>query len=562
MMKLKELLASTIVPAVPADDRGRKIGIFLLWLALVVLLSWNHAFWRDEVRALSMALQGSNFIDMLRGLHGEGHPAVWYLLLRAAHDLLDSSIALPIAAFAVACAAFLLLVLRAPFSWPLIALILLSKFAVFEYSVMARNYGISVLLMFSFAACYKTHRDRGVLLGSLLFLLANTNAHSVLLVGAFLLLWLVDLVSEHGTRWSKAHTSYAVNALIAAAGIVTCLATIYPTYNDIFVRDAGLTPADIAAALVPAVPFELLVPGGSWQGQVLGEALNYVVSLAMVGALLGLLRSRGAFIAGLAALLGLSLFFIVVTPGAYRHEALWLAFLITLYWIVWDKPVSPRRDVDRPHGALVSVVGSILFVGFLSLQLPGGLKRIANTAIESPPFSRSRDFGELVAQQPELEHAIVIADPDWLLEPLPYYVPNRTYLMREQRFGRVVRFKRSAQLSLSLDDVLSTARRLRAENNTSVLILLMARLDPDEPAYVRRQAYWELVVTPEQTREFLSSVRQIASFGPAESYESFDVYILENPCIRQLGATLEENTAARNSAAPDPSGETECSKRN
>ena len=90
----------------------------------------------------------------------------------------------------------------------------------------------------------------------------------------------------------------------------------------------------------------------------------------------------------------------------------------------------------------------------------------------------------------------------------------------------------------------------------------MARLDPDEPAYVVKHAYRELVVTPEQTREFLSSVRQIASFGPAESYESFDVYILENLCIRRVGGTLEENTPARNSAAPDPSGEPECSTRN
>jgi hypothetical protein len=61
--------------------------LFGLWLAAAGALAWRHVMWRDEVRALSTATQGENWIAMLRGLHGEGHPALWYLLLRAAYGI-------------------------------------------------------------------------------------------------------------------------------------------------------------------------------------------------------------------------------------------------------------------------------------------------------------------------------------------------------------------------------------------------------------------------------------------------------------------------------------------
>src|SRR5260370_42520444 len=139
---------------------------------------------------------------MIESLRKEGHPALWYLLIRGAYFLVGSSGVLWIVSVGVASAAALLLVLRSPFGGPFLALFLFGRVALFEYSVMARNYGISMLLMFLFAACYERYRDRSLVLGVLLFLLANTNAHSVILVGAFLLFWSVDVANRQGLQWA------------------------------------------------------------------------------------------------------------------------------------------------------------------------------------------------------------------------------------------------------------------------------------------------------------------------------------------------------------------------
>jgi hypothetical protein len=516
------------------SHRGLKLGLFLVWLSAVLFAALHHAFWRDEVRALSIALQGASFAEMLESLHGEGHPALWYVLLRTAYVVFASPVVLPVIAIGVAFAAILLLVLRSPFSWWMIALILFGQIALYEYSVMARNYGISALLLFLIAACYPKHRDHGLLLGVLLALLANTNAPSVLLVGAFLLFWLIDIVSEHGTRWSPALKNFSFNVAVSAVGIAICFVTIYPTYNDAaMIRAAdGQMLSPLASVLVVAVPFHALIMARV--GEALGLSamsvlvLQCLMSLIIYGSLLGLLRSRAAVISGLAALMALSVLFVTVFEGEYRHQALWLVYLVTLYWIMRDKGASTERRLSGRLESLVAI-GSTCFVALVALQVPRGVLSVADAMLDHAPLSRSRDLAELVSHRAELQDAIIIADPDFIVESLPYYIPNRTYLMREQRFGNVVRFTQNARLSLSLDEVLATAVKLRTESGRPVLILLNQKLDPSDPARRYREGYdWEFLTTPEQVRGFLASTRLLARFGPAkEEDESFDVYLYD-----------------------------------
>jgi hypothetical protein len=68
--------------------------------------------------------------------------------------------------------------------------------------------------------------------------------------------------------------------------------------------------------------------------------------------------------------------------------------------------------------------------------------------------------------------AILIGEPDYLLEAVRYYADNRIYIVREKRFGHTVRFVRSAQLQLSLGELLCAAWHVQTRENTPVLIAL------------------------------------------------------------------------------------------
>jgi hypothetical protein len=521
-----------------STDTPRSLAVtailFVVWFGLVLFMAINHVVWRDEVRALTKALDGDNVFAMITGLRSEGHPSLWYLLLRGAHDIIPTPEVVPIVALIVAAAAVLLLLLKSPFSTPVLALLLLTHFAVFEYAVMARNYGISMLLLFLLATFYQNHRTRGVLLGALLFLLANTNVHSVLLVGAFLLFWLIDLATDQTIARPHALKLFIINAVIAMLGVVACALTVYPPIQDAAMATgpAALTARHLLEDIFsPASQFGNIVLPLAAMDRLSAWGMPDVpllMTVILVGSTLGLLRRPAALLASLAALVVFSLFFSLVYPGTYRHYALWLVFLVSMYWIAGGKGTAQQSATPRGVRTL-STGGVMLFLALMMLQIPYGGRELARAAGFAPPLGRSRDFAALVAKHPELHDAIIMADPDYLVEPLPYYMPNQAYLLRQQQFGHVALFIKHARLTLSLDDILASARSVHAQTGKPIIILLEDRLKPSRPAQTIPESYdWDLTTTPEQVKTFLADTRLIASLGPAKTDETYDVYVL-NP---------------------------------
>ena len=142
------------------------------------------------------------------------------------------------------------------------------------------------------------------------------------------------------------------------------------------------------------------------------------------------------------------------------------------------------------------------------------------------PESRSQDLGLLIQKIPQLKDAAVIADPDYLVEALPYYLQNKTYLMREQKFGSIVRFTTKAKLILTLDDVLTNANRIKDKLHKPVIVLLSHKLNTSTSQIIKEGYNWTLTTTPSQVRSFLKSMRLLASFPQTVSDESYYVYLL------------------------------------
>ena len=512
--------------------------LFGLWLAAAGALAWRHVMWRDEARALSFAIEGENWIAMLRGLHGDSHPALWYLLLRAAYGIAGRPEVLPVLAFAIAVAAAWLLVWRSPFPRPLIALILASHFFIYEFSVMARNYGIGMLILFALAIAYPRCRGRGVALGALLFLLANCNVIAAMLAGAFLIFWFIDILDETGPRWSPAMANFAVNAAIATVGAALSFATVYPTFNDAAVaaHPAGVTARDVLSAIAnPALSFAQLL---GWQVAPTFLVVPWTPILValggplLIGATFGLIDRKGALLACLASLAGLSAFFFVVYPGEYRHQATWLAFVIAMYWISWKPSRSVREQAATQRNgesfALIRRAGFGCFLILIGVQATLGLADLAFAAIVGEPESRSRDFADLVSRRPDLKDAVLIGDPEYMLEPMHYYLPNPTYFVRERRYGEYVRFTRTARLDLTLSDILDEARAIRASTGRPVVIVLAWRLGKIDPARVYRESYvWTFSAPGDQIERFRQATTPLAQFPKATSGESYDVYVLK-----------------------------------
>lgn len=524
---------AAVLPLLKGDDtapRRLRLAMLVAWLALAGWLVARHVMWRDEVRALSLAVSGDSVGAMLRNLQGEGHPALWYLLLRAGHAVAGDA-ALPGIAFAIGAGAAALFAWRAPFRPLVVALVLFGAYTLNEYTVLARNYGVAMLVMFAFACTYGRWRDRGIGLGLLLALLCNTNVPAVLLAGALALFWGIDILSRDGWRWTPAWRHWTLNMGVALIGVIACVAEVYPPYNDAAVSPlAGrMSVATVVlAAFNITAPLSALVPEAWWDMQL----STLFLAALVVGSVLGLIRSPGGLVAALVAMIALPLFFQLVYPGGYRHQALFVVFLLTLYWLVaaghggrwhgtaWLRPVTQGVMQRAGQGA---------FLALLLTQVVIALGLIA-TAASGTPYSRSRDLAALLRRE-GLDRAVVIANPDVLVEALPYYADHPQWLLRERRWGRVVAFTRAAAASaVTLDGILATARRLRAETGRPVAIVMQIPLDPRAPPQTWEQGYLGTVsTTPAAVRAFLAGTRRLARFGPAQTDESYDVYLLDGP---------------------------------
>ncbi|HEX5184514.1 MAG TPA: hypothetical protein VFW19_15365 [Allosphingosinicella sp.] len=511
-----------------AGGRAARIALYAAWFALALFLVLRHVFWRDEVRALSIALAGDSVPAMLRVLHGEGHPALWYLMLRGAHAIVPVRQVLPAVGFAVGAAAMAILAWRAPFRPWLVALILFGAFGLYEYAVVARNYGIAMLVLFALAAVYRRWRDRGIAIGLILFLLCNTNVPAALLAACFLLFWLVELVGEEGLRWHRKYGLFLLNSAVAAIGALVAFLTVYPPIHDAAVTrfPGGITPAIVLKSLTtPAYSFWDLMPPFVHGGPVPAALL----SILLIGAIVALVRTPGGFLAGLAAFLGFEAFFQLVYPGYYRHEALLLVFFLILHWLAAEGrggrwPENWR--IGQVFGR-VADAGLAMFVILLALQLFTSFGLVA-ADLAGIPYSRARDLAALLARN-RLTNAVLIADPDTDLEAVPYYANNPLYQMRAQAFSHVVRFTLHGRLHLSLDDYLADGRRLQASGRP-VVVILHARL-PDRPVgfHVHEANIWNLSGTPDQMRRFAAATTRLARFAPAVTDESYDVYLLNPP---------------------------------
>lgn len=125
----------------------RRWGLAVLATALLQLtLIWTHAPWLDEWQALQLALQSPDLRALLGNLRYEGHPPLWYLLLRGAAVVVPPAFVLPAVQTVIALALQALILFRAPFARTERLLVATSFFLLFDYGTLSRSLSLGVLL--------------------------------------------------------------------------------------------------------------------------------------------------------------------------------------------------------------------------------------------------------------------------------------------------------------------------------------------------------------------------------------------------------------------------------
>lgn len=406
-------------------------------------LASRHVVWRDEVGALTVATHARSWGDLMQSLHTEAHPIVWYAILRIGHGLTQSPVVLPAAAFVIAALAAFLILRYAPFPIWARLLIVFGAFVGHEYSVIARNYGVGVLLMI--CACIAFHRrnDRRWVLSLILVLLANTSVHAALSALVILLVWSINLVHDRKSL-SRAGLTASIGAIaLVVAGVAFAVLSSRPSPNMAY----AFGPAQFtSSAFMRALAID---PGGGLRGASLaniaaagelpwarlhidpGIITRLIVDLSLISVAIGLRHNRACLIGLIAAIIGFEILFSVVYTGSLRHQGILTFLIISLCWIAADKATRSAKPDSRRSIAL----GMLPLLAFQTLALPVIIRREL-----LHPGSSSKALAQLIKANPRYRSAILIGEPDFVMEPLQYYVRNPIYFPRERTFGSRVYF--------------------------------------------------------------------------------------------------------------------------
>ena len=500
------------------------ILIFALWFAIVVITVMHHEYWRDEIRALSLVLDSGSWVQLSTHIKNEGHPILWYALIKASLPFFGQAFTLPILSIGIATCAVFIFLFKSPYSLALKVLFTFSILPAYEYSVMSRNYGISMLLMFAYASLYKNRKHNLFYLCVLLALLANTNFPSLIAAGllTILLIWDTLIESRDDNRGVVGGLFFGLLSFVLFAGIFS-LITIKPDDRSLLTTANHIKPISEYLVSVRAAFLHLesnlinFFPGDPGLSKRLLPQLFVWLSIA------GLIKYQR---------LALCLFFYYLSfgflqhyayPMGLRHEGIGFTFIITLYWISLNYPKNQKNEIKIDLRWI-----------FVCAVMPAALvwadgkayKAIKKDIVHE--VSSSQAMGEFIAGHPELRSAILIGEPDYLYEAVPYYSNALLYIPRENLFRSYGKSTREQKQQISLGDIVSMATYLKQHQNAPILISF-----PWEEAIFLNENQMQLpygrtfIWDQKSWQDFKNKTVLIGKFDRATSDENYYLYRLK-----------------------------------
>src|SRR5207248_10881543 len=119
-----------------------------------------------------------------------------------------------------------------PFPVVLRGLLPFTYFLCFQYAVVARNYSLAPLLLFSAAAAYRANRSRLLLV--FLILLALVSAQAFLLSLAFAISVAIPISRTWPTVGNSARKNMVVTGSVYLGALILIAVAVWPNHHTVF----------------------------------------------------------------------------------------------------------------------------------------------------------------------------------------------------------------------------------------------------------------------------------------------------------------------------------------
>lgn len=335
--------------AIAKEKKGKSIEwlIFAAYAVSLIVISCFHEPWYDEAEAWQMA-RGASLHDLLFYIpHYEGHPSLWYLLLALPAKLgIPYEIGLKSIAVMAALIYGWLILFCSPFPKWIRYLLPFQYFLFYQYGVISRPYGLSVLCFFLMAMAFKSRNEKPWRFLIPMAFLCALSGYGIVLAGGICIAWVWDICREK--NWKLFTAKFWLDKRIAGLFFLLIVALliilqIMPRSDTYATSQAGAN--SILTRLIYTV--FMMLPDSTVITVLEGAAFLSKAHLAISIMLVGIVVGAGYLLFLYAVSSKKTLHYLVIPYALFtvfaalvyfcaHHMGMLLAFVIFWLWIALE----------------------------------------------------------------------------------------------------------------------------------------------------------------------------------------------------------------------------------
>lgn len=324
------------------------------YLLLVLFGAYHHEPWRDEALVWNIAREDS-IATIFDNVKHSGNAVLWFLTLVPFAKTGFPYITTGIVHAAIATTGVFLFLFYSKFSWVTKIFFIFSYYMAYEYAILARNYVVGIVLLFTIATMYPIRFRRAVPVAICIALLFHVNIYSWGPAIGLLMLFVFELIYKRKlTVWNIVAIAIMIFGCLSFIALLLPKSYAFPEVPLDHFMQIRLTLRD---TVIPFFEFNPLSPQAS-------ELLSTISILSMIiflfaFVILNLRRLKILFL--LVVMLGWHVYMNAFSHlGSLRHHGLLLVYIIFLWWI---RGRSVEKQWEKiSNGICVVILNMLLFV--------------------------------------------------------------------------------------------------------------------------------------------------------------------------------------------------------
>lgn len=480
----------------------KNIFLFSLWGLICLYFTVNHVIWRDEMRALSIVMDSQSIFDLaFNKLENEGHPLLWYIILYILYFFLKSTIVLKIASFFIGIFNTYLIVFKTKLSFLVKFLLIFTSLMFFEYTIKARNYGISItfILLIYILLDKNFNKKNYIYLTICTLLLAQTNVIGFLISIALHLIYLIE-------KRIKDKRVILTSTIAILFSTVLFYFTTQINSNSVFFIDKQ----ELIKKVFSLNSFSLLLPYYSFKPFIdVVTPMGITIGIIILGLMLFSLKKSKLYLLVIYFLLIFTQFISINVYGLFaRHIGLIIILYILLYFRAHraENQLSVKKFINLPTLFLI-----IFFVANL-VQFNENIKQ---------PLSCSKEFSNFI-QNEKFKNSILIGERDFFAESIPYYSNIDIYIPREKIYSKITHFTYNNSDTLKMSEIFHFSDSVKRP----ILLLF------DSFSHYKSKPIRNFYNMRDKCFIFdslnLSRIEYLKSFTNAQSDETYELYYIKS----------------------------------